>query len=121
MTSAEQSLLLNEGVAVGTLPLIVLGVGIFTCGFFSAHAIASSWVGHRARTGKAQASSLYLFCYYQGSSISGTLGGMFWQRHGWRGGCGHDRAAGAGRVRGGNAAAAVADCGVGAAVSPSSR
>ncbi|BCS52564.1 MFS transporter [Geobacter sp. SVR] len=68
-----------------SLPLIVFGVGIFTCGFFSAHAIASSWVGRRARTGKAQASSLYLFCYYQGSSISGTLGGMFWQHLGWPG------------------------------------
>jgi len=67
------------------LPLIVIGVGIFTCGFFSAHAIASSWVGRRAKTGKAQASSLYLFCYYQGSSISGTIGGMFWQQFGWEG------------------------------------
>ncbi|MFZ2950315.1 MAG: MFS transporter, partial [Desulfuromonadaceae bacterium] len=43
----------------GSLPLIVAGVGVFTCGFFSAHAIASSWVGRRARTAKAQASSLY--------------------------------------------------------------
>ena len=67
------------------LPLIVFGVGIFTCGFFSAHAIASSWVGRRAKTGKARASSLYLFCYYQGSTISGTLGGMFWQHFGWHG------------------------------------
>lgn len=67
------------------LALIVVGVGIFTCGFFCAHAIASSWVGRRTRTGKAQASSLYLFCYYQGSSISGTLGGMFWQHFGWQG------------------------------------
>lgn len=67
------------------LPLIVAGVGIFTCGFFCAHAIASSWVGRRVRTGKAQASSLYLFCYYQGSSVSGTLGGIFWQHFGWPG------------------------------------
>jgi YNFM family putative membrane transporter len=67
------------------LPLIVAGVGIFTCGFFSAHAIASSWVARRAGTGKAQASSLYLFCYYQGSSISGTLGGIFWRQFGWQG------------------------------------
>jgi MFS transporter, YNFM family, putative membrane transport protein len=67
------------------LPLIVAGVGIFTCGFFCAHAIASSWVGRRARSGRAQAASIYLFCYYQGSSISGTLGGIFWQRHGWGG------------------------------------
>jgi YNFM family putative membrane transporter len=69
----------------GSLPLIVTGVAIFTCGFFCAHAIASSWVGRRARGGKAQASSLYLFCYYQGSSISGTVGGIFWQHFGWWG------------------------------------
>ncbi|HIJ81610.1 MAG TPA: MFS transporter [Desulfuromonadales bacterium] len=67
------------------LPLIILGVGIFTAGFFCAHAIASGWVGRRASIGKAQASSLYLFCYYQGSSISGTLGGVFWQHFGWQG------------------------------------
>jgi YNFM family putative membrane transporter len=67
------------------LPVIVAGVGLFTCGFFSAHAIASSWVGRRARTAKAQASSLYLFSYYLGSSISGTLGGIFWVQFGWSG------------------------------------
>lgn len=69
----------------GSLVLIVAGVGIFTCGFFSAHAIASSWVGRRAKTAKAQASSLYLFAYYLGSSISGTVGGLFWQHYGWNG------------------------------------
>jgi YNFM family putative membrane transporter len=69
----------------GSLVLIVVGVGIFTCGFFSAHAIASSWVGRRARTAKAQASSLYLFSYYLGSSISGTVGGLFWMHYGWNG------------------------------------
>ncbi len=67
------------------LPLIVAGVGIFTCGFFSTHAIASSWVGRRAKCAKAQASSLYLFFYYLGSSISGTVGGIFWVRLGWPG------------------------------------
>jgi YNFM family putative membrane transporter len=69
----------------GSLPVIVAGVGVFTCGFFSAHAIASSWVGRRARTAKAQASSLYLFSYYLGSSISGTAGGIFWLHFGWNG------------------------------------
>jgi YNFM family putative membrane transporter len=68
-----------------SLALIVFGVGIFTCGFFSAHAIASSWVGRRARTAKAQASSIYLFAYYLGSSISGTIGGIFWVWGGWNG------------------------------------
>ena len=70
---------------LASLPAIVAGVGVFTCGFFSAHAIASSWVGRRARTAKAQASSLYLFSYYLGSSISGTVGGMFWLNYGWSG------------------------------------
>ncbi|NTW99829.1 MAG: MFS transporter, partial [Geobacteraceae bacterium] len=61
------------------------GVGLFTCGFFGSHAIASSWVGRRAYTAKAQASSLYLFSYYLGSSISGTFGGIIWIRFGWSG------------------------------------
>lgn len=68
-----------------SLPVIVAGVGLFTCGFFGSHAIASSWVGRRAFTAKAQASSLYLFSYYLGSSISGTLGGVIWVRFGWSG------------------------------------
>ncbi|MDU0460457.1 MAG: MFS transporter [Geobacteraceae bacterium] len=68
-----------------SIVVIVAGVGIFTCGFFSAHAIASSWVGRRAITAKAQASSLYLFCYYLGSSISGTAGGLFWMHYSWHG------------------------------------
>jgi len=56
-----------------------------TFGFFGAHSIASSWVGRRARTAKAQAASLYLFVYYVGSSLLGSLGGVFWQRGGWGG------------------------------------
>ncbi len=34
---------------------------------------------------KAEASSLYLFSYYLGSSIAGTLGGVFWHNYGWNG------------------------------------
>lgn len=64
---------------------IVCGMALFTAGFFAAHATASSWVGTRAQTAKAQASSLYLFSYYLGSSVSGTLGGIFWTRFGWDG------------------------------------
>ena len=67
------------------LPWIVSGVALFTCGFFGIHTIASGWVGRRAVTAKAQASSLYLFFYYLGSSISGTVGGLFWLNFGWQG------------------------------------
>lgn len=68
-----------------TLPLIVIGIVVFTVGFFGAHAVASAWVGRRATTAKAQASSLYLFAYYLGSSISGTSGGFCWSVFGWSG------------------------------------
>ncbi len=64
---------------------VMLGVMILTTGFFAAHAVASGWVGQRAKRAKAQASSLYLFCYYSGSSIAGTLGGVFWLHFAWNG------------------------------------
>jgi YNFM family putative membrane transporter len=67
------------------LALILAGIVAVTFGFFGAHSIASSWVGNRALTGKAQASALYLFCYYLGSSAIGTLGGVFWSHWGWPG------------------------------------
>jgi YNFM family putative membrane transporter len=64
---------------------IIVGLALLTFGFFGAHAIASAWVGHRAKAAKAQAASLYLFLYYVGSSVLGSLGGLFWQRGGWNG------------------------------------
>ena len=65
--------------------LIILGVVVVTFGFFGAHSIASGWVGARARHAKAQASSLYLFFYYLGSSVVGTAGGVFMGHFGWTG------------------------------------
>ena len=63
----------------------IIGIAVFTFGFFGAHSIASSWVGRRAAHDKAQASSLYLFFYYFGSSVGGTAGGVFWTDFGWLG------------------------------------
>jgi MFS transporter, YNFM family, putative membrane transport protein len=67
------------------LALILTGIVAVTFGFFGAHSVASSWVGNRALGAKAQASALYLFCYYAGSSAIGTLGGVFWTRWAWPG------------------------------------
>jgi YNFM family putative membrane transporter len=67
------------------LTVVVIGVLLFTFGFFGAHSVASSWIGRRAIKAKGQASSLYLFSYYVGSSIAGTGGGMFWHYGGWNG------------------------------------
>jgi len=63
----------------------VIGIAVFTFGFFGSHSIASSWVGSRATHDIAQASSLYLFFYYVGSSVGGTAGGKFWTAYGWEG------------------------------------
>lgn len=71
--------------ALAPVAVIFLGMMLFTAGFFAAHSVASSWIGRRARRAKGQASSLYLFCYYVGSSVAGTLGGVFWHSFGWNG------------------------------------
>ena len=67
------------------LALVLAGMLLFTFGFFGAHSVASSWIGRRALKAKGQASSLYLFSYYAGSSIAGTAGGVFWHLGGWNG------------------------------------
>jgi len=76
----------GAGITLSTpLVLKILGIAIFTFGFFGSHSVASSWVGHEAHHDKAQASSLYLFFYYAGSSVGGTVGGIFWSAFGWAG------------------------------------
>lgn len=65
--------------------VVLLGMTLLTTGFFAAHSVASSWVGRRAKRARGQASSLYLFSYYAGSSIAGTIGGLFWANYGWNG------------------------------------
>ncbi|HBT71212.1 MAG TPA: MFS transporter [Lysinibacillus sp.] len=69
----------------GLLTLKIISITVFTFGFFAAHSIASGWVSRRATHDKAQASSLYLFFYYVGSSVGGTVGGVFWMKYGWVG------------------------------------
>lgn len=71
--------------ATRPLPLVVLGIATVTFGFFGGHSVASSWIGLRTRASKAQASALYLFFYYIGASVAGSVGGNFWERWHWPG------------------------------------
>ncbi len=76
------------GVLITLLqPLITIFIGmiIFAFGFFGSHSVTSSWTGPIATKAKGQASSLYLFCYYVGSSLLGTAGGYYWQMDKWQG------------------------------------
>jgi YNFM family putative membrane transporter len=67
------------------LMIILVGLSIFTFGFFGSHSIASNWVGELSRSHRAQAASFYLLAYYLGSSIVGTSGGTIWSHFGWEG------------------------------------
>ncbi|MEE4025574.1 MFS transporter [Gordonia sp. PKS22-38] len=67
------------------LPLVLVGMLLFTGGFFAAHSVASGWVSARATEHRAEASSLYLFHYYLGSSVVGALGGLAFSAFGWAG------------------------------------
>lgn len=59
------------------------GMLMFTGGFFAAHACASGGVSALATTHRAEASGLYLFGYYAGSSILGALAGIPYSQGGW--------------------------------------
>jgi MFS transporter, YNFM family, putative membrane transport protein len=70
----------------GSLPVIVTGMAIMTAGFFAIHGVVSGWVPVRAQArgvAAGQAASLYLFAYYVGSSVFGTLAGHAWSLAGW--------------------------------------
>ncbi|MFA6575423.1 MAG: MFS transporter, partial [Nocardioides sp.] len=70
------------------LPLVLAGVALLIVGFFVVHGVASGWVPARAHAGgvsTGQAASLYLFTYYLGSSVFGSLGGRAWTVAGWPG------------------------------------
>ncbi len=72
-------------LAFGNLVLIIIGLVLFTGGFFATHAVASGWVGARAAVLAVPGAAIYLFCYYLGSSIGGTLGGVWFADSGWGG------------------------------------
>jgi YNFM family putative membrane transporter len=71
-----------------SLPVVVLGLALVTAGFFAVHGLASGWVTARAHAGgvtTGQAASLYLFSFYLGSSVFGSLAGRAWTVGGWPG------------------------------------
>ncbi len=67
------------------LPTVLLGVLLFTAGFFGVHSTASSWVGATATGNRSGASSLYMFAYYLGSAVVGWAAGFAYSHGGWAG------------------------------------
>ena len=75
------------GAALMLAPLtiiVLVGLLLFTAGFFGAHAVASGWTPVAAPAeSRAQASSLYYFAYYAGSSLFGWALGIAFGAWGW--------------------------------------
>lgn len=66
------------------LAIVVVGLVVLTVGFFAVHALASGWVGARSATLGVQGSAVYLCCYYLGSSVGGSVGGIAFGSGGWQ-------------------------------------
>lgn len=72
--------------AGGSVVVVLLGLVVFTAGFFAAHAIASGWAPVLANShARAQASSLYYLAYYGGSSLLGWALGYVLSAFAWPG------------------------------------
>jgi YNFM family putative membrane transporter len=72
-------------LAMGSVATVIVGLIITTGGFFAAHAVASSWVSARSATLGVQGPAVYVSCYYVGSSVGGTVGGLVYSAAGWPG------------------------------------
>ncbi|WP_138471294.1 MFS transporter [Poseidonocella sp. HB161398] len=67
------------------LPLLFLGILLFTLGFFGAHSLAASDVGRLATEARGQATALYQIAFYVGASLAGVTAGLAWDQGHWTG------------------------------------
>lgn len=82
------SSIMLAGILITLLvPLVckILGLVVFTFGFFGCHTGACGWTGKLNKGDKAISAALYMFFYYTGASVLGTLGGFFLEHYGWSG------------------------------------
>lgn len=77
------------GLGLTLLPwllAIIVGLVIFTMGFFGAHSVALTLVSLRSEPGaRSLAPSLYNLAYYAGSTLLGWVGGLAFAAAGWGG------------------------------------
>lgn len=70
-------------LAASSLPAVVLGMALLAAGTFSAQAIATGYVTHRAREAGTVASGLYLASYYIGGLAGTIVIGLIFEHFGW--------------------------------------
>ncbi|MFP7366582.1 MFS transporter [Corynebacterium callunae] len=71
------------GLSINNLWTTIISLFAFTAAFFALHSSASGWIGLIATTNRAEASSMYLFCYYLGSSVIGWASGFIFTHMSW--------------------------------------
>lgn len=62
---------------------LLVGLAVFTVGYFTVYNIAGAWVTRSVRRARALGSSLYLCAFYIGASLIGSGSGLMWQAGGW--------------------------------------
>lgn len=70
-------------LASDALPVLVVGLVLFTIGCFTAHPVASGLSGRSALVGRAQATALYQLSWLSGTALFGWLAGVVYDRAGW--------------------------------------
>jgi len=70
---------------VKSLPMVIIGLAIFSSGVFVAQAAATVEMGAIAGRARSSAAGLYVAVYYLGGSVGATLTGLFWRWKGWPG------------------------------------
>ncbi|MGA2354577.1 MAG: MFS transporter [Terriglobales bacterium] len=70
---------------VRSLPVVIIGLAIFSSGVFVGQAAATVQTGAIAGRARSSAAGLYVAFYYLGGSVGATLTGLFWRWDGWRG------------------------------------
>ncbi len=68
-----------------TIPWIILGLTLCSCGVFIAQSAAVSYIGTVAKHGRALAVGLYVTFYYAGGSFGSSAPSVLWEAFGWTG------------------------------------
>jgi predicted MFS family arabinose efflux permease len=70
---------------VKSLPVVIVGLAIFSSGVFVAQAAATVQTGAIAGRARSSAAGLYVTFYYLGGSVGATLTDWFWRWAAWPG------------------------------------
>lgn len=66
-----------------SLPAVILGLTVCSCGIFICQSVTISFIGHNINVGRSLATGLYYMSYYAGGAAGSWLAGVAFERGGW--------------------------------------